>query len=323
MTVATVAGPRTPLDFHHRCGRHVLGGGPINASRAFRPVAEYLGLDWRPKTLTFIGERDRTTIQDLLGPGGMDDFLFVPGTQTRNQISMRDGKEHTEYGATTIEVSDDDIAALVQQISQAEPGSWCGLTGSLPDGMSAQYFLDVISILQELRVAVALDTRGHLLKALLEMGCYPDIIFPNKAELELLVADKLKALGLTEIDPLDDNLLFDLTTGILPDGGIVVATLGPYGVFLRRRSHAWRINGKLPPGVDDVTRNGCGDALFGGTLAGLNAAGLELSDEEVVWAVMLGVGAANAAMASVEPGGFPLELFRAVMQGHLVCDPVR
>jgi 1-phosphofructokinase len=312
---AVVAGPNTPLDAHHACDNHVLGGGPFNASRAFDIVAAFLGLDWRPRTLTFIGEDDRSTIEGLLGASTLEDILFVPGLLRRNAITMRDGQEHTEYGESTIEVSDEDVAALVQKISQAEPGSWCGLTGSLPEGMSVEYFFDVISVLQALGVGVALDTRGHLLKALLGMNCFPNVIFPNKSELSLIVGEQINAL--------DDDQLLRLTSDILPPGGIVTASLGPDGVFLRRGDRAWRVQADLPPGVEDVTRNGCGDALFGGTLAGLNAAGLELSDDQLVWAVMLGVAAATAAMASVTPAEFSIELFRIILRDHLVVTQVQ
>jgi fructose-1-phosphate kinase PfkB-like protein len=299
-----------------RHNRKVLGGGNINAARAYGTVAQLLGLDRRPQTLAFVGESDRDNIRNLTGVGVNPGFIAVRQGQLRvNRITMgTDGEEQTLYGESTLKIEAADIERMLGKICRAEPGSWVALTGSLPPGMTVEFFVEVIRLLQRLDVGVVLDTRGHLLKAILELGCWPGVIKPNKDELELLVGE--------EIRPHDDTQLLYHASRLLPRPGIVVVSLGRDGVFVYYDGHAWRMRAELPTGASFVTANGCGDSLVGGMLAGLSVAGIKSGLDDVVKAASLGVAAGVANIASAVPGEIDLELLRAILSDHLVVKQV-
>ena len=153
-----------------------FGGKGFNVSRML------MALGTPSTALGFVGGRSGELLRDGLESLGIQtDFVWVDG-ETRTNVSIVDGNDRyvkvNEPGPT---ISPDDQEKLLAQIRRlAQPGDWWVLAGSLPPGISATIYADIIAILHEAEAKAILDTSG----AALEHGCgaRPFLAKPNDVE---------------------------------------------------------------------------------------------------------------------------------------------
>lgn len=205
----------------------------------------------------FLGEDNPQAFDALIARRGFADaFIRVPGeTRSNIKIAEQDGRV-TDINAPGPLVSEQAQVALLNQLMLIAPGhDAVVVAGSLPRGVSAQWFQALLTQLKSLGLKVALDTSGEALRAGLQAG--PWLVKPNTEELaEVLgcatdsilqqaqAAERLHAQGVEHV--------------VVSHGADGVNWFSP-GTAL----HA------TPPKVSVASTVGAGDSLLAGMLHGL------------------------------------------------------
>ncbi|AVE07113.1 1-phosphofructokinase [Pseudomonas palleroniana] len=198
----------------------------------------------------FLGEDNPQAFEALIARRGFADaFIRVPGeTRSNIKIAEQDGRV-TDINAPGPQVSEQAQLALLNQLSLIAPGhDAVVVAGSLPRGVSVQWFQGLLATLKNLGLKVALDTSGEALRAGLQAG--PWLVKPNTEELaEALdnAADTISRLHRQGVEHV-----------VVSDGAAGVNWYSP-GVAL----HA------TPPKVSVASTVGAGDSLLAGMLHGL------------------------------------------------------
>lgn len=202
----------------------------------------------------FLGEANPQAFDALISRRGFGDaFVRVPGeTRSNIKIAEQDGRV-TDINAPGPLVSEEAQNALLDRVAMIGPQfDAVVVAGSLPRGVSPQWFRGLLQQLKGLGLKVALDTSGEALRTGLQAG--PWLVKPNTEEL----ADAL------------DNATDAISQ--LHRQGVehVVVSDGAAGVTWYRPGAALHAT---PPKVTVASTVGAGDSLLAGMLHGL------LSDE--------------------------------------------
>lgn len=269
-------------------------GNGINAARA----ASLFGVPVR--VLGFVGDADATVFAQVGSPDITVDLTPVPGETRVNTIMIDGTGGETHMTGNGYAVRPSDVEQLVAKLSQVQPGEWVVLTGSLPPGMDARFYADMIRLLHKLGARVVLDARTPELAAALPEQ--PDMIKPNWLEYAALVGG----------DPTGtDAELLCFARRRLPHG-IVVVSLGRAGIFAHdaEDGRAWLMRCD-PSGLEVQKRVGCGDCFIGWFVAARAC-------HDVPTSLKYGVAAATANLTTPMPGSFPASLaHRYVDEGEI------
>lgn len=212
-------------------------------------------------------------------PGSDDDPMLValraehiPATGLAIGGGIRSNVAITEPDGTTTKVNEPgptlsaaDDAALIDLVVRATDGaSWLILAGSLPQGVTVDFYARVIRAVRDSGAGrassprVAVDSSGEPLAALIasDVGPGVDLVKPN--------AEELAELTLCEVQEHDPASAAIAARRLLVQGcGAVLATLGAHGAVLVTAAGAW--HGVMPPIVPGSTV-GAGDAALAGYL---------------------------------------------------------
>lgn len=194
-------------------------------------------------------------------------------------------------------------ALLVELSREAAGARWAALSGSLPPGVPADWYATVVRTLRGRGSAIAIDTSGEPLAALVAAGpgAAPDLLKPNAEELaELTGAD------LAEIE--QDVQAAAAAARTLVARGIraVLATLGSRGAVLVTNEGGWFA---APPATVVRSTVGAGDSALAGYLLA------DLADADPASRLQRAV-AYGAAAASLPGSSAPLP-------DHVTPDEVR
>lgn len=205
----------------------------------------------------FLGEDNPQAFEALIARRGfVDAFIRVPGeTRSNIKIAEQDGRV-TDINAPGPLVSEQAQQALLNQLMLIAPGhDAVVVAGSLPRGVSPQWFEGLLVQLKGLGLKVALDTSGAALRAGLNAG--PWLIKPNTEEL----ADALDC-------PTDSVAQQADAAEHLHARGVehVVVSHGADGVNWFSPGTALQAT---PPKVRVASTVGAGDSLLAGMLHGL------------------------------------------------------
>jgi 1-phosphofructokinase len=173
-------------------------------------------------------------------------------------------------------------AAVVEEAATA---SWVVLAGSVPPGVPAGWYGEVVRSLATAPARVAVDTSDAPLRALVEAlpASAPDLMKPNGEELASFTGQDATRL---ESDP----AAAAAAARTLVDAGVgsVLATLGGLGAVLTTAEGAWYAP---PPPTTVVSTVGAGDSsLFGYLLGDLRG---QAEPDRLALAVAYGSAAAG------------------------------
>lgn len=190
----------------------------------------------------------------------------VTGTvRTNLTITESDGTT-TKLNEPGAHLDDSALAALTQTVvDAAREASWVVLSGSLPPGMPATWYADIVATLTDLPCRVAVDTSEAPLAALARAfgAAAPDLIKPNAEELASLVgasADDLESAA-AQGDP---GPVASAARRLVQDGvRTVLVTLGAAGAVLVDGTGAWMAT---PPPITPRSTVGAGDSALAGYL---------------------------------------------------------
>lgn len=230
------------------------GGKGVNVARVVAAAG-------RPAVAVLPGAHDDPLLMALRASGLPHRAVPVAGL-VRVNLTL------AEPDGTTTKVNDpglpldrpalDELASVL--VREAAGARWVVLAGSLPPGVPDDWYAELIAGLGGCGTAVAVDTSGAPLRALLASGVarLPDLLKPNGEELAELA-------GLPDADLERDPVAALSAASALVERGVgaVLATLGPAGALLVTRDGAWTAT---PPSVRARSTVGAGDSALAGYL---------------------------------------------------------
>jgi len=284
-----------------------LERGEVNRARGaeLRPagkgvnVSVMLSVLGEPSRATgLLGAADCAAFEEFLRPLGIiGDFEPVPGHCRINvKLVETEAGEVTDINSPGPMVAAGSLAALKQRMGHAP--ELMVLAGSLPPGLEAGAWAELVRHLSGAGRRVLLDTSGPAFAAALEVKPY--LVKPNRAELAEMLGRSLP----------DRAAVVAAAREVQQRGvsHVVVSAGGEGALFALPQAMLW----VRPPAVPLTTTVGAGDALVAGLAAGL-ARGL---DAEAL--ARLATGCAAAAV-SRPPQGLPTaaEIARLAEAAHV------
>ncbi|HGM5582729.1 TPA: 1-phosphofructokinase [Pseudomonas putida] len=205
----------------------------------------------------FLGRDNLQPFEALIARRGFDDgFVHVPGeTRTNIKLVEADGRV-TDVNGLGPQVDAAAQAELLEYLAQRAAGhDMVVVAGSLPRGVSAQWFRLLLDQLVKQGLKVALDTSGEALRAGLQSK--PWLVKPNTDELGELFGITVQAFAEQR----------DAARRLL-DSGVthVVVSQGEHGVNWFTADLALHAQ---PPKVCIASTVGAGDSLVAGMVHGL------------------------------------------------------
>lgn len=258
-----------------------LGGKGFNVSRLLR------SMDVSSTALGFTGGHAGEQLREGLHALGIaTDFVSIPG-ETRTNISIVT-EQHDHYlkvnekGPWVDEAKQQELLEKVAALAKA--GDWWVLAGSVPPGVPASYYTQIIEILNQHQAVCILDTTGESLR----LGCAvkPFLVKPNAEEVNKL----------TDL-PVGTTEQIAVAAAALQTMGAqhVVVSLGKDGALLRTANETWLVRS---PKIQEKNPIGAGDSMVGGMVWALSQ-GLSLK-EALGWGAAS--GAATASLSGTEVG---------------------
>jgi 1-phosphofructokinase len=220
------------------------GGKGINVSR----ILQTLGL---PTTAWgFLGGFTGTFIQQQLDAIAMPcDFTKIKG-DTRINVKLK-AESETELNASGPTITNDEIANFKAKLAKLAAGDVVVMSGSLPQGLPATFYRDLIPAIHEHQADFVIDTTGQ---ALLDtLPDHPLVVKPNHHELAALFNDKPYA---------DNDAIIKAGRRLLDQGAQhVLISMAGAGALMIERDHAWLGTVPKQPAVNSV---GAGDSMLAG-----------------------------------------------------------
>jgi len=230
---------------------HAAGKG-LNVAQVLADLGHQL-------TVTgFLGEANAQPFEQLFAARGFaDEFVRVAG-ETRSNIKLAEADGRiTDINGPGLEVGAAQRDELLARLERLVPGhELVVVAGSLPRGVEAPWFVELLQRLARLGARVALDTSGAALREGLALS--PWLIKPNEEELAQA----------RDLDPADAQALADEARRLNARIEHVVMSQGAAGVSWFSPAAAWHAQ---PPKVRVVSTVGAGDSLLAGMLHGLLA----------------------------------------------------
>ena len=262
-----------------------FGGKGFNVSRLLK------GMGTSSTAVGFLGGRAGELLQDGLQSLGIGaDFVWVPG-ETRTNVSIVT-QAHDHYVKVNEKgplVDAGKQKELLEKIdSLARRGDWWVLAGSLPPGVSDDFYARVVHVLNKHEARAILDTSGESLR----IGCAekPYLVKPNAEEAHVLT-------GLPMNTPSEISAA---AVEICRMGAQnVVVSMGKAGALLHSPDGTWLTHS---PKIKEKNPIGAGDSMVGGLVWALTQ---EIALREALgWGVAS--GAATASLPGTEVGSRPL-----------------
>jgi 1-phosphofructokinase family hexose kinase len=262
------------------------GGKGFNVSRAL----QRLGME--SVAMGLVGGATGQMLQQGLHDLGIaTDFVTVAG-ETRTNVVVReaDSAHYIKVNETGPSIRQDECQRFIERArGRAQQGDIWVLAGSLPPGVPADFYGQLIRILRQRGARAFLDSSGEALR--LGSEAAPTLVKPNGLEAAEVTGCVIGPPGALRPEAALQAARYFLDSGI----EFVALSLGADGLLLASRKQAvWA----GPPAVHTGNPTGAGDAL----LAGITWAMVQgLSLEDVArWGVACGT--ASAAGEGVSAG---------------------
>lgn len=266
--------------------REDAGGKGVNVAR----VVSAAGAPAR----AVVPVNDHDPYRLLLDDAGVPLQIVPVAGRVRANLTITDPTgETTKLNLPGAQLAPAEVRALTQGVVDAAEGAtWLVLAGSIPPGVPATFYADLIAAVRDRWGAaaprIAVDASGAALAAVVATA-HPDLIKPNHEELAELLGED--AMG-------DGDIVPDATrraSALVPDRvASALVTLGADGALLFDADGAWR--GRAPR-IRVASTVGAGDS----SLAGYLLADLEGAPAPERLARSIAYGAAAATLPGTQP----------------------
>ncbi len=258
------------------------GGGGINVSKAIKrlgghSVAIFPAGGSAGQMLGDLLEKESVSCQSIPMQQWTRENFIVVETATNAQY---------RFGMPGGAVTDAEAQACLDAVKVAQP-DYLVVSGSLPPGLSDDFYARVAKMAKQINARLILDTSGNPLRLAANEGVY--LLKPNLGELSKMVG----------VESLEMNQVDDAAMEIIKKGDceVVVVSLGPSGALLVTKDGYEHIPA---PHVHKKSTVGAGDSMVAGMTWSL-AQGKSFSE-------MVRMGVACGSAATMNPG---TELFKA------------
>jgi 1-phosphofructokinase family hexose kinase len=255
----TLTVPNLQLGHRHRASDSltIAGGKGINIARALKQLGE-------PVVATGLagGSAGERILNDLRREGLLNDFVRITD-QSRTSTAVIDpmAGTYTEINEWGPHVEPDELELLKEKLEHLVRGAdFVVFAGTLPRGVSEEFYAETIRELNRQGVSCVLDSEGEPLQ--LGVEAEPFLVSPNQQEAEALVGQEL-----TE----EQDFVFALDQ-IAEMGARNVLITQESGCYALLRNHREKLRYHAGATlVEPVSPVGAGDVLLAGFLAGLAA----------------------------------------------------
>jgi len=258
-----------------RCDEPVYepGGGGINVSRAIKIMGG------ESLAIYVAGGSTGEKIEKLLEKEGIKQIVIKTDNPTRENLTVIEKSTSNQYrfGMPGSDIGEQALEECIQIIKDLpDDVEYLVASGSLPPGVSDDYYAILAEIAEDKNLKYIVDTSGKALEKAAEKGMY--LLKPNLGELSHLA-------GKEEISAMEQE---EIAQEIISNGKaeILVVSLGPRGAMLATID---QIEYVVPPTVKQKSTVGAGDSMVAGIVLALSR-GDDLRD-----VVKRGVAAGTAA----------------------------
>jgi 1-phosphofructokinase family hexose kinase len=269
------------------------GGKGFNVSRLLN------GMGVSSTAFGFLGGDTGRLLENGLKKLNIDtSFLWVPG-ETRTNISIVTGS-HDHYIKVNEKgplVDDELQQELLNKVtSLTKKGDWWVLAGSLPPGVSDDYYAHMVHCIHRHGARAILDTNGEALR----LGCAanPFLVKPN--------VEEAKVLSGLEMNSTNDVAAAAALIRALGAQNVVIS-MGKTGALLHNSEYTWLAHS---PKIRERNPIGAGDSMVGGLVWAL-VQGFDLQ-EALGWGVASGAATASLDGTKVGPRQLIEELYAQV-----------
>lgn len=233
--------------------RRDLGGKGFNVSHALAKLGH------TSTALGFVGGFSGKFLEaQLLGLGIKTDLTWI-GSESRinTMIMLMDYEKHIKVNEPGAIITREEISNFEITLSKyCKPGNWIIISGSLPAGITNDYYLHLINLIQSESAKAVLDTSGLALAQ--GVLAKPYLIKPNLLELA----------GLTGIMISSRNDCLDAINVAHKMGAEnICLTLGKDGAIYSDGKEVWSTT---PPLINERNAIAAGDAFLAGLVSGLS-----------------------------------------------------
>ena len=224
----------------------LMGGKGLNVSK----VASSFGLD--VCATGFIGKDRAKELSQILEKSGIENAFVEVDGETRINYKFADLSDGTltEANSRGFSVSKEDVTKLEKVIKKVlDDAEILVLTGSLPQGVSADFYAECIEKANTKGIKTVLDASGEALKVAIEKKPYA--IKPNIDELSEYFGKVL-----TDKQEISDVLKELNKKGV----NLVVASMGAEGAYLSQNENV--LFGKTFD-IEFMSAVGAGDSMVG------------------------------------------------------------
>ena len=226
------------------------GGKGLNVSR----VLLQLGDDVLATGL--LGGHMGAYMAELMDADGVkNDFVPIAG-ETRICLNILHEGNQTELLESGPQIAPAELEAFTAKFAElAAKADVVTLSGSLPRGVDAGYYAELVKIAEEAAAKVLLDTSGASLEAALESDAKPELVKPNLTEINGLLGTSFTT---DDVDALREALAADGRFAGIP---WVVVSMGAAGSVGFHEGRAFRAK---TPAIAAVNATGSGDSTIAG-----------------------------------------------------------
>lgn len=204
--------------------------------------------------------------EDLEKMGQKTRFVKVKG-DTRNCIAILHEGKQTEILEAGPTISIDEKEEFINNLNQISEGCHIiDISGSLPKGLTSDFYKQIIKYAKKHNKFVSIDTSGNTLKDIINSEEKPDIIKPNETEISYVLGRNIEKGDLKEI----------LKEEPFKDIQYIVVSMGKDGAIVKIKNKIY--NAKVPK-VLAINPVGSGDSSLAGALFAIDK---EKSDEEII-----------------------------------------
>lgn len=247
--------------------------------------------------LGFVGGYAGAFLRDGLTREGIPHDFTTVSEETRTNITLRDPAQGLESHLVEAgaRVTPAELNAFLQTFQRhLQDASWVALCGSLPPGVSSDFYAQLIHLAHHHSVPCALDTSGEALRE--GLAAVPALVKPNRQELAEVMDEAMDS---------DEQICAAIQKLLSRGIRYIVVSLGKEGAIGSDSEGIWEAK---PPPVSVVNTVGSGDALLGGLLHAL----LQSFPFPKALAFAVAVGTANTLTDG--PGYVTMDTVQALWQ---------
>lgn len=241
------------------------GGKGLNVSRVLHLMNQEL------LATGIVGGHIGNFIKQKLDEDHIQHAFFEIKQESRNAIAiLHDGGQQTEILEAGPTISQADAQAYLAFYETLLPRvNTVTLSGSLPGGLSNDYYAKMVTMARDAGVNAILDTSGISLAASLAAPVKPTLIKPNETEIAQLIGHSVDVNHLAA-------LKHSLQEAVFEDVEWLVVSLGAAGAFAKHNNRFYRVT---IPKIHVENPVGSGDATLAGLAMGIDA---NASDEIIL-----------------------------------------